>query len=89
MITMRSREVVGPIPGSHSLQGGDAMNHRWIIPLTFLAVLVACGTQEPRVAEELEPTGVFVEGPCPVPVPEGLVEGESMRCRAGVSCPTG
>jgi pimeloyl-ACP methyl ester carboxylesterase len=28
----------------------------------------------------LEPTGVFVEGPCPVPTPEGLVEGESIRC---------
>ena len=56
------------------------MNHRWIIPLTCLAVLVACSTQDTEIAEELEPTGVFIEGPCPVPVPEGLVEGESMRC---------
>lgn len=56
------------------------MNHRWIIPLTCLAFVVACSTQEPQVAEELEAMGIFVEGPCPVPVPEGLVEGESMRC---------
>ena len=56
------------------------MKNWWIVPLTCLAVLVACSTPEPEVVEELEPIGMFVEGPCPVPVPDGLVEGESIRC---------
>jgi pimeloyl-ACP methyl ester carboxylesterase len=41
--------------------------------------LLSC-TSEPEVSGPTEPIGVFVEGPCPIPVPEGLVEGESVKC---------
>ncbi len=56
------------------------MKHSWGVALSCLAVLVACSTREPQTTDELEPIGVLVEGPCPVPVPDGLVEGESIRC---------
>ncbi len=55
------------------------MKNQWIVALSCLAVTVACGAPQ-EVVEEIEPIGEFVEGPCPVPIPDGLVEGESIRC---------
>ena len=47
--------------------------------LICLAVVISCSPDR-GVVEEAELIGVFVEGPCAVPIPEGLVEGESIRC---------
>ena len=47
--------------------------------LMGLVLVIACSPQQ-EVFEEMEPIGVFVEGPCPIPIPDGLVEGESVRC---------
>ena len=55
------------------------MKNQWIVTLACLALTVACSASQ-EVAEDLEPTGVFVEGPCPVPIPDGLVEAKSMQC---------
>lgn len=52
---------------------------RLSVALTCLVVLVSCGTSTEQTVER-EPTGVFVDSPCPVEVPDGLVEGESIRC---------
>lgn len=49
-----------------------------MIALTSVA-LVTCSSP-PEVAEILEPIGIFVEDPCPIPIPDGLVEGESIKC---------
>lgn len=55
------------------------MKSPWIVVLTCLTVVIACSSP-PEVAEEIETIGLFIEGPCPIPIPEGLVEGESVRC---------
>lgn len=56
------------------------MKHRWPVLLACLIAAGSCSERQPEVVEDLEPVGIFIEGPCPVPVPEGLVEGQSMRC---------
>ena len=55
------------------------MKNHWIVTLACLALTIACSASQ-DVAEELEPIGVLVEGPCPVTIPDGLVEGESIQC---------
>jgi len=44
-----------------------------------LVVMISCGGQE-EVGVDLSGIGVFEETACPMPVPEGFVEGETVRC---------
>ena len=55
------------------------MKAQLLTVLICLVVVASCSPQR-EVVVEMEPVGVFVEGPCPIPIPEGLVEGESIRC---------
>ena len=55
------------------------MNIRVVVGLICLVGMAACSPCQDRV-EDVVPIGEFVEGPCPIPIPDGLVEGKSIRC---------
>ena len=50
-----------------------------IVSLVLVTVVLSCSS-EPEVVAPAVQAGVFVETPCPMPVPDGLIEGESIRC---------
>lgn len=55
------------------------MRYRWASALLLILASGACSTP-PTELQVADSVGVFVEGLCPVPLPEGLVAGESIRC---------
>jgi pimeloyl-ACP methyl ester carboxylesterase len=49
-----------------------------LLPLSPVFIALACSAPPP--APDAPQVGVFEQAPCPMPVPDGVVEGETLRC---------
>jgi pimeloyl-ACP methyl ester carboxylesterase len=54
------------------------MPSRMLLPLSTVFIALACSAPPP--APDAPQVGVFEQAPCPMPVPDGVVEGETLRC---------
>ena len=55
------------------------MTSRMLVLLSVVSISLACSAPPPA-ATNAPQVGVFDEAPCPMPVPDGVVEGETLRC---------
>ncbi len=55
------------------------MPSRMLILLSMTFITLACSAPPPAVTDAPQ-VGVFEQAPCPMPVPDGVVEGETLRC---------
>ena len=55
------------------------MTSRMLVLLSVVSISLACSAPPPA-ATDAPQVGVFEEAACPMPVPDGVVEGETLRC---------